>query len=71
MYTIFSAVQRPQRKSDVMTSFGTTIRSLYDYNPIDNPIHAVKAVYGRLSSECQHDYDLVNTDDIQVNMDHL
>jgi hypothetical protein len=24
MYTIFSAVQRQQRKSDVMTSFGLT-----------------------------------------------
>jgi hypothetical protein len=25
MYTIFSAVQRQQRKSDVMTSFGLTV----------------------------------------------
>jgi hypothetical protein len=29
MYTIFSAVQRQQRKSDVMTYFGLTARSAF------------------------------------------
>jgi hypothetical protein len=31
MYTIFSAVQRQQRKSDVMTSFGITACSAIYY----------------------------------------
>jgi hypothetical protein len=32
MYTIFSAVQRQQRKSDVMTSFGLTACSAVYYH---------------------------------------
>jgi hypothetical protein len=32
MYTIFSAVQRQQRKSDVMTSFGFTASSAVYYH---------------------------------------
>jgi hypothetical protein len=43
MYTIFSAVQRQQRKSDAMTYFGLTARSAVYYHADSSLFHNMNA----------------------------